>query len=640
MDPYVGPDFLTAANTQFRPIGCVEINLQLSEKHSIKHRFCVFNELSADVILGDDFFHATESQLSYSPTPLNFDQVIPPRSNTLHAIDMVGQEAINKLISKYPDVFTEKLGRTNLLQFKIEVTENIPKRQRPYSTTPFKQAIIESEIQKYLENDLIEETTDCDWASPCFLVPKPPDPNKPAGPVQYRLVLDFRYLNSKTKTVAYFMPTIRQIINRIGAKKFISKIDLRKFYHQIPLHPDSKNFTGFQVGHKFYRFKVCPFGVKNGAAIAQALITRTLDGLLGKICEAYQDDILIASDTFEDHLLHLEEVAKRLQQAGLTVSLDKCEFGKTELIYLGYTLGPDGIKVNPEKIKAIKEYPRPQNVKQLRQFMGLCSWVREFIPSLGTLAEPLIQLTRKSQAWTWGPPQEQAFASLKDKLISAPILSYPNFKHPFFLAVDSSDIGAGAVLFQHYDNRKHVVSYASVTFNPTQRRLHAMERELLGILFATAKFREYLDGRRFTLLTDNKSLTYMYSLTDHNKKLARWSLRLTEYDFDICHIPGAQNTVPDVLSRNPCSDILGDDVDDLDSFLPNSNSIRLDTLSLDRIKSAQTSDSEVQAIHRSSNKFNTPYKIRHGILYRDVFTDPDVSSWRVYLPESLRLYAL
>ena len=264
---------------------------------------------------------------------------------------------------------------------------------------------------------------------------------------------------------------------------------------------------------------------------------------------AYLDDIIIVTKTFKEHLEWLSRVLGKIKEAGLEFKLDKCEFCCPQVHYLGFLVNENGLQTDPNKIDPVLKYPVPRNVKDLRRFLGLSSRYRRFLPNYATLASPLTMLIKKKQQWIWEDEQQTAFEEIKRCLSQTPVLTCPNFEVPFVLQTDASNTGLGAVLTKSIDNVEHVMSYASRTLTDAEVKYTTTEKECLAIVWAIQKFRPYLEGYKFTVITDHSSIRWLHNLKNPTGRMARWSLSLSEYDFDILHRKGSSHHVPYALSH-------------------------------------------------------------------------------------------
>ena len=297
-----------------------------------------------------------------------------------------------------------------------------------------------------------------------------------------------------------------------------------------------------------------PFGMCNAPATFQRLMEVVLSGILWKHCFIYIDDVLVCSQTFEEHLTHLREVLLRLRQAGLRLKAKKCLFLREEVPYLGHVVTRNGIKLDPAKTEKIQNYPVPRDVSHLRQLLGLASYYRRFVPEFAKIASPLQSLLKKDAVFEWTPECECAVGRLKEALTQAPVLAYPRFdsKHPFVLETDASAKGLGAVLAQEQEDGKvHPIAFASRSLTAAEQNYAITELETLGLVWAAKLFRPYILGRRCVVFTDHAACTSLLTTKSPSSKQVRWAMAIQELDLDIWHRSGRSNRVADALSRNP-----------------------------------------------------------------------------------------
>jgi len=242
---------------------------------------------------------------------------------------------------------------------------------------------------------------------------------------------------------------------------------------------------------------------------------------------------------------------ERLRRFNLKIEPDKCEFLKTELSYLGHVVTTEGVKPDPLKVKAIKEFPTPRNTKDVKSFLGLTGYYRRFISQFSKIAKPLNELLKKGQKWRWEQEQIESFHLLQDALTREPVLSYPDFNKQFVLTCDASSFAVGAILSQGKIGHDKPISFASRTLNRAEMGYSTIEKELAAIVWACKHYRPYLIGRTFTIVTDHKPLTWMFSVKDPSSRLLRWRLLLEEFDYTIQYKAGKKNVNADALSRNP-----------------------------------------------------------------------------------------
>ena len=263
----------------------------------------------------------------------------------------------------------------------------------------------------------------------------------------------------------------------------------------------SKPLTAFSTHREHLQFEVMPFGLSNSPICFLRLMNEVLGNMPNVLC--YLDDIIVYSRDMESHLRTLEQVLQRLTEAGLKIKLKKCRFLMRTLNFLGHTVTPEGIRTQKDKIKAIVDYPAPKNVKALRRFLGIIGYYRAFVSGYASIASPLTDLLKASVEFKWGDDQQSAFLTLKDRLVQAPILSYPDFDKGFFVACDASNVGIGAVLLQKGTRRLMPISFASRVLSPTERNFSVTERELLAVVWGLRKFRHTILGFPVQVITDH-----------------------------------------------------------------------------------------------------------------------------------------
>jgi hypothetical protein len=321
-------------------------------------------------------------------------------------------------------------------------------------------------------------------------------------------------------------------------------------YWQVSIQEQDREKTAFSTSNGLYHFTVMPFGLVNAPSVFQRLMNLVLANVPNVL--VYIDDVIIYSTTWETHLQQLETVLQRLEEARLVIKLSKCTFASPSVTYLGHIISKNGIQPDPTKLTAIKNYPIPANSKDVRAFMGLSNYYRRFINDFANISVPLNALLKKNCKFVWTKSADKAFNQLKERLMSAPILQFPNFNKTFYLQTDASNYATGAILMQMDDdnNNEHVIAYYSKTLNPAQTNYATTEKEALAIVQAIQAFRPYLYGRQFVVLTDHNPLQCLSSgKASTNGRLQRWSMLLQEYDFKIQYKKGSLHTNVDVLSR-------------------------------------------------------------------------------------------
>ena len=364
--------------------------------------------------------------------------------------------------------------------------------------------------------------------------------------------MDYRRLNAVTKLDAYPLPRINDYLDALAGARYFTTLDLAAGYWQVPMESSSIEKTAFATHSGTYEFCVMPFGLANAPATFQRLMGIVLAGLPLSVCMDYIDDILVVGSTFEEHLTNLEKVLERLRGAGLRLKPAKCDLVKGQVKYLGFMVSAAGVAADPEKVRAVEKFPRPDSVKKLRSFLGLTSYYRRFIPAYARIATPLYELTKKGVPFEWTPAQEDAMSRLKRLLVEAVTLQTPDFTKPFRLETDASLEGLGAVLAQETANGiVRPLAYASHTVRGAEKNYSVTELEALGVIWAVKHFRHYLYGHRCTIVTDHQALKSILNTPQPSGKLAQWGLILQELNVEIVYRAGKKNANADALSRNP-----------------------------------------------------------------------------------------
>ncbi|MCG7874779.1 MAG: pol polyprotein, partial [Candidatus Thiodiazotropha endolucinida] len=463
------------------------------------------------------------------------------------------EDRVNKLICKNVDIFAQKdtqLGQTETLLFSVDTGNAKPIKLRPYRTPFNDRKILDKAIDEMLEAKIIERSNS-PWSFPCILVKKKDN--------SHRFCVDFRQLNKVTKSNSFPLPVIDDILAQLGGAKYYSSLDLKSGYWQMKVNPRDKEKVAFTCHRGLFQFRTMPFGVLNGPAKFQELMTIVL-GDCNDFAVPYMDDIIIFSPTLEKHFEHIQTVFNRLRQHNLKLKLKKCTFLQTETNYLGFLISKNGIKPDPEKVKSIRALPEPKCVKDVRSFIRLCSYYRRFIPSFSAIAEPLIKLTRKYSKFTWGQDAQQAFDQLKADLTAIPMLGYPDLSKNYILYTDASNDCVGAVLVQPCDEKDSIlpnvpnekpIYFLSHKLSASQQKWSVIEKEAFAIKYALEKLDCFLHGSKFIIRCDHEPLMHIInkSSVSNNKKLATWSLHISSYDCELQYIRGITNTCSDMLSR-------------------------------------------------------------------------------------------
>ena len=450
------------------------------------------------------------------------------------------------LLGKYRKVFAKGLpevGKTEMYYHNIDTRDAEPISQRFYRQTPVMRRETERQIEEMLKNDIIENSNS-EWHAPVVLVRKKNN--------EWRFCIDYRRLNAVTKTKVFPLPRMEDMFQAVGESKpqFLTILDLASGFWQIPLDKQSREKTAFITEGGLYHFKRLPYGMKNSSSTFQRLMAEVLRDINWKFCLVYIDDILIFSKDFDSHLDHLSQVFDRLRKANLTLKISKCEFATTSVSYLGHTISKDGIAVDPAKTKVIREFPTPRHANDVRSFLGMCNFFRKFIPKFAHIANPLNQLLRKDAKFQWTDACQEAFDTLKQKLVEPPVLAFADLSLSFQLSTDSSNHAIGYVLEQKDEHgRPRAIAYGGRSLRGSEIAWSISDKECLAVIEGIKAYHHYLANDHFDVYTDHIALKWLQSIKQTTGRLARWSLMLQGYNFTIHHRPGKKNTVADALSR-------------------------------------------------------------------------------------------
>lgn len=377
---------------------------------------------------------------------------------------------------------------------------------------------------------------------------------KPGGGL--RFCVDYRALNTITVRDRYPLPLIKETMRMISGAKWFSKVDVRAAFHRLRVAEGDEYKTAFRTRFGAYEWLVTPFGLAGAPAAFQRWINTVLEGLLGDICSAYIDDVLIFSDgDLRDHWVKVDLVMQRLAEAGLKLDPKKCEFATKKTKYLGFIIETEkGVGPDPEKVRAITEWQRPTDVKGIRSFLGFANFYRDFIDNFAKISAPLHELTKKGTPFLWGTSQNDAFEMLKLKFKSAPTLAMWQENKITVLETDASGWATGGCLSQYNDKGElQPIAYHSKKLTPTECNYMIHDKELLAIIRCVVEWRAELIGLQdpFIILTDHRNLEYFMTTKNLSERQVRWSEILSQYNFRLKFRPGKKATRPDALSRRP-----------------------------------------------------------------------------------------
>lgn len=486
-------------------------------------------------------------------------EIVNTIENRLSHLNYQQKTALDNIVHKCPKLFSEpdeKLTYTTSIIGEIRTITNEPVYSKSYSYPMCLKEEIDNQIKELLQNGIIRPSRS-PYNSPVWIVPKKLDAS---GEKKFRMVIDYRKLNEITIADKYPIPEINEVLYNLGKNRYFTVLDLKSGFHQIKLKNSDIEKTAFSISNGKYEFLRLPFGTKNGPAIFQRAVDDILREFIGKICYVYIDDIIVFGRNEQEHLNNLKIVFETLQSANMKIQLDKCEFLKNEVEFLGFIISADGIKTNKKKVQAIVDFPLPKTLKEVRSFIGMSGYYRRFVMDYAQLAKPLTSLLRgedgrvskyasKNREVSLNEKAIEAFNKIKSTLISQDvILNYPDLDQEFELTTDASNYALGAVLSQ----KDRPIMFISRTLTKTEEHYATNEKEMLAIIWALNTLRNFLYGsRKVKIITDHQPLTYALSSKNNNSKMKRWKAILEEYNYELHYKPGKNNVVADTLSRIP-----------------------------------------------------------------------------------------
>ena len=434
-------------------------------------------------------------------------------------------------------------------EYRIRLKEDA----QPYSiSAPRRLALpmrnkVKEELKSLEEQEIIRPVVEpTDWCAPIVAVPKP------TGKI--RLCVDFSRLNESVKRETFPLPTTDELLAQLDGAKFFTKLDCNSGFHQLPLAKESQLLTTFITPFGRYCYQRLPFGISSGPEIFHREMSHILAGIPGVVVDI--DDILVGGRTQEELDGRVKQVLTKLTEAGVTLN-EKCVFSTDTVKFLGHIISPKGIQIDPEKVKAIRSLPQPQNISDLRRFLGMTNQVNKFTEKNADMTKPLRDLLKKETAWIWGPDQERAFQSIKESLSSAPTLAHYCAEKETKVSADASSYGIGAVLMQKENGEWRPVCYASRSLTSTEQRYAQVEKEALAITWSCERFADYLVGLpTFLIETDHKpllSILQKKSLDELTPRLQRFKMRLMRFVYTVEHTAGKNLITADALSRAPAS---------------------------------------------------------------------------------------
>jgi hypothetical protein len=454
----------------------------------------------------------------------------------------------SSLVSEFSDVFQpppKGLPPERSVVHTIPIEPGARPPTRPiYPMSQPELAELKRQLDELIEKGYIEPSTS-PYSAPILFV------KKKTG--ELRMCIDYRGLNKITIKNKYPLPHISELLDRLDRVEYVSSIDLNSAYYQVRVAEQDISKTAFSCRYGHFQFRVMPFGLTSAPSTFQRLVNDVFRQHLDDFVVTYLDDILVFSKSAKEHAAHLRIVFALLRKHKLYAKASKCQLGCESLPFLGHIVGRNGIAMDPAKVKAVQDWPTPSNVHHVRAFLGLSGFYRRFVKNYSLVASPLTDLLQLGKPFSWGSHEQSAFVALKSALVSAPILSAPDFSREFHLELttDASDFAIGAVLSQGTKENLRTIAYLSHKLSGAQLNYPVHEKEMYAIIRALQSWRHYLLSGPFTIMTDHKGLEYIQTTKNLTGRRARWAQLMDEFDYSIKYITGKSNVVADALSRRP-----------------------------------------------------------------------------------------
>jgi transposase InsO family protein len=513
-------------NSTQNPLGCSELALLISS---------ITGNTDNDIWINSKTTMATKMQAE-----VNLQKKVLPL-----------EEQVPKEFHEFLDVFSEekaaRFPKPRPWDHKIEMKDTfVPKSFKTYNLTPQEQIELDKFLKENLEKGYIRPSQS-PMASPFFFVDKKDGKLRPCQ--------DYRYLNEHTIKNAYPLPSINELLDKLkGARRF-TKLDVRWGYNNVRIRDGDQWKAAFKTNRGLFEPTVMFFGLCNSPATFQAMMDDIFGDMINEcIIIVYMDDIFLFAPDELTLSKNTKKVLALLRENDLFLKPTKCEFNKTKVEYLGMIIEEGKISMDPVKLQGIRDWPSPTTVKKTREFLGFGNFYRRFIWHFSELAKPLNDLLKKDQKFEWTDDCQKAFDELKKRFTEEPVLMMPDKTKPFQIESDASKYATGAVLTQLDSNGdRHPISFISKSLSPTERNYDIYDRELLGIIRALEEWRHYIQGSPHTTIvfSDHKNLTYYREAKKLNRRQARWSLYLSEFDIKLVHQPGHKMVQSDALSRRP-----------------------------------------------------------------------------------------
>jgi hypothetical protein len=451
--------------------------------------------------------------------------------------------------AKYSQLFEPGMGSLNGYEASITLKPgSVPKFHRPRPVPYALQQKVDEELDRLQKEGILQSVDRSEWASPIVVV------RKANGSV--RVCGDYKVsINPYLETERYPMPNPQDLFSTLAGGKVFTRLDMKQAYQQMKVSPDSQEYLTINTSKGLFIYTRMPFGITSAPAIWQKAMDEILAGIPGCLC--YLDDILVVGSSQEEHDQRLDTVLDRLSRRGIRLQREKCLFSTSEVEYLGHVISEKGLRPMESKYRAIKDAPQPQNLTQLKSYLGLLNYYSRFLPNISTTLQPLYKLFQKSQPWIWTKEQQEAFVNSKEKLLASDCLTHYDLNKPLRLKCDASPQGIGACLTHVMsDGSEQPIAFTSRTLSTAEKGYAQLEKEALALINGVRQFHKYLIGRKFTLVTDHRPLVKILGPKEGIPTLAaarlqRWAIILSAYDYDLEFTAGSSNQEADMLSILP-----------------------------------------------------------------------------------------
>uniref|UniRef100_A0A9J7XM44 Reverse transcriptase domain-containing protein n=1 Tax=Cyprinus carpio carpio TaxID=630221 RepID=A0A9J7XM44_CYPCA len=519
---------VTYSRTPIHVIGCLHATV-VKDCRKCSVNFYVVDKGTA--LMGMDLIRALN-------LCIKGDTILPDHAttSTFHSSEPVLQLSTQ--------VDTPSVGCVEGFMHKVKVSDSVMPVRQKLRRLPFSvRKAVSAELDRLLLAGVIERIDASPWVSPIVVTMK-----KTGG---IRMCVDLREPNKAVIIDSYPLPHMEELLTALAGSTMFSTIDLESAYHQVPLHPESRDLTAFITHEGLFRFCRVPYGLASAPSVFQKMMECILKGVPN--VQNYLDDVICFGRTAAEHDIALNTVLSRLKEAGLRLNEQKCQIRQKSLRFLGHSVTAQGVQPDTEHLQAIVQAPAPKDASSLRSFLGMLSWYNKFIPNYATVVEPLRACLRQEGPFQWSEETENCFVTLKKLLVASPALALYDPNLPSIISTDASDYGLGAVFTQiHPDNTERTVAFASRSLTQTERKYATVEKEALACVWAVEKWRTYLWGRKFTLRTDHQALTTLLCTKGADRagmRIARWAARLLCFNYDVVYRAGLLNCTADCLSR-------------------------------------------------------------------------------------------